>query len=336
MKIIFFGTPRFGEIVLEKLIKYNPSFALTPYLPSFSLSLRGPFRPALVITAPDKPVGRKRVLTSPPVKILAEKYGIPVLQPEKVINYKFTIGSYEPDLIVVAAYGQILPKEVLEIPKYGCLNLHPSLLPRWRGPSPIQFTILNGDEETGVTIILMNEKMDQGPIIANSKFKIQNLKITYKELEKELAGLGAKLLIKTIPKWIEGKIEPTPQDESKATYTKILRKTDGKIDWKKSAIDIERQIRAFEIFPGSFCLWPNPKNNRELKIKILKASVSLQKNHGPFGIKGKTFLAPDNKIAVQTGKDFLIIEKLQLEGKKPTTSKEFLNGHPDFIGTILE
>lgn len=334
MKIIFLGTPEFGKIILEKLIKYMPSFVLAPYLPSFAISFRGPFQPSLVITAPDKPVGRKKILTPPPVKILAEKYRIPVLQPEKIGHYKFTIESQNPDLIVVAAYGQIIPKEILEIPKYGCLNLHPSLLPRWRGPSPIQFTILNGDEETGVTIILMDEKMDHGPILAFEKLEIKNKKWKYKELERELANLGAELLIKTIPKWIEGKIKPLAQDESKATYSKILKKEDGKIDWSKSAKEIERQIRAFDPWPGSYCLWPRGKNI--FRLKILKADISPQGNHGPFGILGKTFLAPNNKIAVQTKKDFLIIEELQLEGKRPTLSEDFLRGHLDFIGTILE
>jgi methionyl-tRNA formyltransferase len=334
MKIIFAGTPEFGEIILEKLIKYMPSFVLSPYMPSFALSLRGPFQPILVITAPDKPVGRKQILTPPPVKTLAEKYKISVLQPEKIKNYRFTIESHEPDLIVVAAYGQILPKEILKIPKHGCLNLHPSLLPRWRGASPIQYTILNGDQETGVTIILMDEKMDHGPVVANSKFEIKNPKITYKELEDTLANLGAKLLIETIPKWLSGKISPQPQDEKKATYTKILKREDGKIEWQKSAQAIERQIRAFGDWPGSFSFWP--RNKKRLRLKILKADVSPQTGHGPFGIRGKTFQAPNNKIAVQTGKDFLIIEKLQLEGKKPQGSEEFLRGQPDFVGSILE
>lgn len=334
MKLIFMATPEFGGIILEKLIKHMPSFVLSPYIPSFAFCSRGPFQPTLVITAPDRPAGRKQILTPPPVKILAEKYGIPVLQPEKIKNYKFTIESYEPDLIVIAAYGQILPKEILEMPKYGCLNLHPSLLPRWRGASPIQFTILTGDKETGATIILMDGKMDHGPILANSKLLIANSKITYGQLSKELAELGAKLIIKTIPKWVKGEIKPVPQDESKVTYTKILKKEDGRIDWEKPAEEIERQIRAFEKWPGSFCFWP--KNSQKIRLKILKVDVLNQSSHGPFGIQGKTFQASNNKIAVQAGKNFLIVEELQPEGKKPQRSEEFLRGHPDFIGIILE
>lgn len=334
LKIIFAGTPKFGQIILEKLIKHMPSFTLSPYMPSFVLSSQGPFQPILVITAPDKPVGRKKILTPPPVKILAERYRIPVLQPEKINNYKFTIESYEPDLIIVAAYGQILPKEILEIPKYGCLNVHPSLLPRWRGASPIQYTILEGDAEAGVSIILMDEKIDHGSIVSLKKLNEKNVKWTHAELEDKLTDLGAKLLVETIPKWLKGEIKPQPQDESQATYTKILERDDGKIDWRKSADEIERQVRAFNPWPGSFCFLS--QKGKDLRLKILKVGISLQKTHGPFGIRGKTFLAPNNRIAVQTGRDFLIIEELQLEGKKSMASEEFLEHYPNFIGQILE
>ena len=334
LKIIFMGTPEFGAIILEELIK-------------------GGYPPVLVITAPDKPVGRKQIITPPPVKISAQKYNIPVLQPEKILNLKSEILNLKPDLIIVAAYGQILPKEILEIPKYGCLNVHPSLLPRWRGSSPIQYTILNGDKETGVTIILMTEKVDQGDIIAISKFQITNSKITYPELLKGLAHKGTKLLCETIPEWVNNEIKPKPQNGLKATYTKILKKEDGKIDWKKPAEYIERQIRAFQPWPGSFSefqlskrtLFSSPPslpseaqflNQKFRKLKILKANVLKQTKNGPFGVPGKTFLATNDKIAVQTGKDFLVIEKLQFEGKKPMSSEEFLRGHLKFIGEILK
>ncbi len=311
MKIIFIGTPEFGVIILEELIKAN-------------------FKPVLVVTAPDKPVGRKKITTPPPVKTSAQKYKIPIVQPEKICDSQSEISNLKPDLIVVAAYGQILPKEILEIPEYGCLNVHPSLLPRWRGSSPIQYTILNGDKETGVTIILMTEKVDQGDIIAISKFQITNPRITYLKLHNILAGKGANLLLEVIPKWIKGKIKPFPQDETKATYTKILKKEDGKIDWKKPAEYIERQIRAFQPWPGAFTFL-KLKN-----LKILDADVLKQTKNGPFGPPGKTYLAPNDKIAAQTGKDFLIIEKLQLEGKKPMSSEEFLRGHLKFIGLALK
>ena len=318
MKIIFIGTPEFGTIILEELINAG-------------------YKPVLVITAPDKPVGRKHILTPPLVKVVAKRYNINVIQPAQIRSTKSEIRNLEPDLIITAAYSQILPNEILEIPKYGCLNIHPSLLPKYRGPSPIQTAILNGDTETGATIILMDDKIDQGPILENQKSKIKNKKLTYEELHNELAELGAKLLIKTIPDWVAGKIKPMPQDEKKAIYTKILKKEDGKINWKNSAEEIERQIRALSPWPGTFTTFKNNKSDSNPKIlKILKAKIQKQTENGPFGEPGKTFMAPDEKIAVQTGKDFLIIEELQPEGGQKMTSAEFLNGRPDFIGVILD
>ena len=213
------------------------------------------------------------------------------------------IKNLKPDLVVVASYGKIIPKEILKIPKYGCLNVHGSLLPKYRGPSPIQTAILNGDEETGITIILMDEKIDHGDVVANSKFKIQNSKLTYEELLKELANLGAKLLSETIPKWITGEIKPEPQDESRASYTKILKREDGKIDWSRPVSEIEKKIRAFNPWPGAFTFIK--KNNKVIRVKILEAE--LPKN---------------NK---------LIIKKLQPEAKKPMSFEEFKRGYPNFI-----
>lgn len=287
-KIIFLGTPEFGAIILEGLIKNN-------------------YSPILVITAPDKPMGRKQILSPSPVKITAQKYNIPIIQPTKIT----ILGPVKPDLIILAGYGQILPKEILEIPKFGCLNIHPSLLPKYRGPSPVQTVILNGNKETGVTIILMDGKIDHGKIVSSIKYQVSS-NVIYEELEKELSELGAKLLIETIPKWIDNKIKPQPQDESKATFTKIIKKEDGKIDWSKPAEEIERQIRAFHPWPGSFFFWKGKR------IKIIEAEA-VEKS-------------PEDKLAVKCGKDYLIIKKLQMEGKKPMDSEEFLRGHSDFIG----
>jgi methionyl-tRNA formyltransferase len=316
LKIVFLGTPEFGSIILEKLIKAD-------------------FKPVLVVTGLDKPVGRKQVLTPSPVKIVAQKYKIPILQPEKISNLKSQISNLRPDLIVVAAYSQILPKEILDIPKYGSLNVHPSLLPKYRGSSPIQYAILNGDKETGVTIILLDEKIDHGDILAISNLKSQISNLTSGELSKELAGLGAELLVKAIPKWIKDEIKPRPQDDSKANYTKVFKKEDGKIDWKKSAEEIERQIRAFDPWPGAYTE-SRIKNQGLGKLKILKADILEQTKNGPFGPPGKTYLASNDKIAVQTGKDYLIIEELQPEGKRKMPAKEFLRGHLDFFGIILK
>ena len=232
LKIIFIGTPEFGATVLEELIK-------------------GGFPPILVITETDKPSGRKQAITPPPVKITAQKYDIPVLQPKNIKNLDLEIKNLKPDLGILAAYGQILPKNILEIPKFGFLNVHPSLLPKYRGATPVQSAILNGDKETGLSIMAMNEKMDEGHILAQKELQITS-SATFKELEEGLAKLGGKLLIETIPKWLAGEIQPTPQDQDKATYTKILTKKDGLIDLGEPAEIIERKIRAFTPWPGAY------------------------------------------------------------------------------------
>jgi len=307
------GTPKFGAIILEKLADSR-------------------YKPILVVTETDKPVGRKKVLTPPPVKVVAEKYEIPVLQPEKIRNSESEIRNLKPDLIIVAAYGKILPEEILEIPKYGCLNVHPSLLPRWRGPSPVQSAILNGDTDSGVTIMKIAEKVDAGPVLIQRKLKLEGNE-TYDVLHDKLGKMGGDLLIEIIPEWITGKIDPQLQDESRTTYTRILKKEDGKIDWEKSAEEIERQIRAFNLWPGIFTFWE--KSGKLIRIKILKARVLNRANSKTYPI-GKTLVAGQNELCVQTGKGFLIIERLQLEGKKETDSEDLLRGYSDFIGTILK
>lgn len=312
---IFIGTPEFGAFILEKLIKKG-------------------YKPVLTVTETDKPAGRKKTLKSPPVKKISEKNGIPVLQSKKIINLKSEILKLKPDLILVAAYGQILPKEILKIPKFGCLNVHPSLLPKWRGPSPIQYSILKGDKETGVSIMLMDEKMDHGPILSSQKLKLSNSNFQFPELQEKLAKKGAELLIETIPKWMKGKIKPKPQNESKAIYTKILNREDGKINWKKPAEEIERQVRAFNPWPGSFTFWEKIKE-KSFRIKILKAKIFKSPISETFPI-GKVLVVPPNNAGIQCGKDFLLIEKLQLEGQKPMKSEDFLRGHWDFAGTILK
>jgi len=332
LKIIFMGTPEFGAIILDGLInsQYKPYAGRWP---------NGPFRPILVVTMPDKPVGREQIVTPPPVKTLAEKYKISVAQPEKISDLSSQISDLKPDLIIVAAYGQIIPKEILDIPKHGCLNVHPSLLPRWRGASPIQYAILNGDEKTGVTIFLVDEKMDHGPILNQRIVEIADGE-TGGTLHDKLVNFGKSFLIDTISKWQRGLIKLQPQDEDMVTYSKILTREDGRIIWKKNAQNLEREIRAFDPWPGSFTFWP--RLGKLLRIKILKARVFKSTGGISFPI-GKTLVVPQNEIAVQCGGgflsergDFLVIEKLQLEGKTEMCSEDFIRGHLDFIGTILK
>ncbi|TSC91041.1 MAG: methionyl-tRNA formyltransferase [Parcubacteria group bacterium Gr01-1014_2] len=232
--------------------------------------------------------------------------------------------NLKPDICVVAAYGKIIPKEWLEVPKYGFLNVHPSLLPKYRGASPIQTTILNGDAETGVTIILMDEKVDHGPIIAKSKIQISKSK-NYRQLERELAELGAELLIEILPKWTNGKIKPKEQNHSGATYTKKFSWIDGKIDWSKPAVEIDRQIRALNPEPGTWTLW----KSRVLKIFNVQ-TVKSKLSEAPGRV-----MNIENQILVKCGLDVLILKEIQLEGRKLLSIKDFINGHKDFIGSEL-
>ena len=319
-KIIFIGTPEFGAIILEKMIKNG-------------------YKPGLVITAPDKPVGRKLAITPPPVKVLAKKHKITVLQPGKILDSKSQIQEFNPNLIIVAAYGQFFPKEILEIPTHGCLNVHPSLLPKYRGPSPIPHAILNGDRKTGVTILLIDEKTDHGPIIAQRTLVIEEQE-TAETLYNKLANLGANLLMEIIPQWIKKMIKPKPQDDARASFTEILTRERGRINWKKTAEDLEKEVRAFYPWPGSYTFWQ--KISKLVIIKVLKARVYK----APGGIAypvGKVLVVPQNEIGIQCGKgflggagDFIVIEKLQMEGKKEMAAEDFLRGYPDFVGNILK
>src|SRR6056297_260688 len=198
------------------------------------------FNVVAVVTKPDKPVGRGQKMKSTPVKKLSQKENITILEPGKISNIKSKIKKIEPDLGIIAAYGQIIPKEILEIPKHGFLNINPSLLHKYRGPTPIQAAILSGDKKTGVSIILMDKKIDHGSIVAQKEIEIK--KPTYKELFKELTKVSKNLIVKTIPKWIDNEIKPEKQDENKASYTSLLSKEEEKVDWKEKAIEIERKV----------------------------------------------------------------------------------------------
>ena len=321
MKYIFFGTPQFAVIILKALNEAG-------------------YKPALVITTPDKPKGRGHTIAPPPVKIYAEKHTITVIQPatlkdQKIIN---TIAAFEPDLFIVAAYGKIIPKTILDIPKKGGLNIHPSLLPKYRGPSPIQAAILNGDKTTGVTIMLMDEEMDHGPMLAqatsNIQCQTQSARFakasarrviecwTAEKLSKKLAELGAQLLIETIPKWLADEITPRQQDHSKATYTKIIAKEDGHIDWHKSAEEIERMVRAYTPWPSAWTLLN--KDGKELHVKILKAQTT---HAPPVSLPPSTIIKQNSDLIVACGEGFLLIEEIQVEGGKPISGEEFLRGY---------
>ena len=313
MKIIFIGTSEFGAIILERLVK----------------STNQPF---LVISAPDKAAGRKQIVASPQVAALAKRHKIPVVQPERISHSSEEIKKLSPDLIVLAAYGQIIPENILAVPKYGSINVHPSLLPLWRGPSPIQHAILNGDKKTGVTIMKMTTELDAGPILLQKEIEMTGQE-DFRELHDELARIAAELLNEAISKIFSDKISLRPQDDSKATYSKILKKEDGKIDWHKPAQVLERQVRAFSVWPGSYAIFND--GTRCKKIKIIKARVYISPDKVEYPV-GKVLIVPQNEIGVRCGKDFLAIERLQMEGKNEVSSEDFLRGYTNFIGTMLD
>ncbi|MDP2934839.1 MAG: methionyl-tRNA formyltransferase [bacterium] len=316
IRTILIGTPLFAENIFCK----------------FYDALKDRFEIIAVITAEDKPVGRKQTLTPSPIKKWALGNNLPVLQPDKIRKPEWIekIREMNPELIILTAFGQIIPQEILDIPKYKALNIHPSLLPKYRGASPIQSVILNGETETGACLMIMDAEMDHGPVIQNSKFKIQNSKITHEELSKELSDLGAELLIKTLPDYIDGKIKPQEQDHAQATFCKLIKKEDGKIDWNKSAEDIERQIRAFQEWPESYTSF------NDQQLKIIEAETNPSTALRTSKKIGEVFLTDKKELVVQTGNGILVLKTIQLEGKKPMSAKEFLNGHKEIIGTILQ
>jgi methionyl-tRNA formyltransferase len=275
-----------------------------------------------VVTQPEKPKGRELKLTPSPVKVLAEKLNVPVLQPSRARDEKF-IGELlelNPDLIVVVAYGQILPPAILELPRFGCLNVHTSLLPKYRGAAPIQWAIANGDAETGVTIMKMDAGLDTGPILSTRRTPILPTDDS-QILHDRLAQLGAELLVETIPDYVAGKIQAQPQPATGSTYAAKIKKEDGKIDWSQPAVQIWNRLRAFTPWPGAFTfLQAEPKPQL---LKIWKAEIV--ENNGPTG----TVLSADKTgIVVGCGQDVLRILELQREGGKRLTAEQFLAGFP--------
>lgn len=314
IRTIFLGTPDFGAESLRALL--SDDFLAV----------------VAVISQPDKAVGRKQIITPPAIKALAEKYGLPVYQPEKIRTEVELIKKLNPELIVVVAYGQIIPPAILAIPKYGCLNVHGSLLPKYRGAACLAAAILNGDKFGGITIMKMDSGLDTGPIIRQKRIKIDPEE-TLESWHDKLANLGAKLLVPTIKKYIAGKIEPQAQSEDGVSYVKTLSKEDGHIDWTQSAKSIERRIRALNPWPGAFGYISDGKLGlNQVRFKILAARPK------PLTINshrsGEIF-SHNSALAVQCGQNALVVIKLQLEGKKVMEVDEFLRGNHSIVGLIL-
>jgi methionyl-tRNA formyltransferase len=275
-----------------------------------------------VVTQPDKPKGRELKLQPSSVKSLALKLGLPVLQPDRARDEEFIarLRELRPDLIVVVAYGQILPQSILDLPRHGCLNVHTSLLPSYRGAAPIQWAIANGDTETGVTIMKMDAGLDTGPIVSQRRTPIrpEDNSVT---LHDRLARLGAELLLQTIPDIVAGKIQPVPQPAEGASYAAKVKKEDGRIDWSRPAQTISNRLRAFTPWPGAFTfLKAEPKPQL---IKIWKTEI-IEKSGGA----GEILSADKTGIVVGCGHNVLRILELQREGGRRLPAAEFLAGHP--------
>ncbi|MBE0479581.1 MAG: methionyl-tRNA formyltransferase [Dehalococcoidia bacterium] len=311
VRVVFMGTPEFSVPSLEGLVHDG-------------------YEIAAVYTQPDRPAGRSREVVLSPVKKAALEHGIPVYQPARLRDPEEmqSLAGLEPEVIVVAAFGQILPRSVLDIPRYGCLNVHPSLLPRYRGATPVPAAILNGDRETGVTIMLMDAGLDTGPVLSQIVVDILPDDTTG-TLSERLAQAGARLLTETLPLWIDGSLKPNAQDDSKATVTASIKKEDGEIDWSMPAGVISRRVRAFEPWPGSYTHWQGKV------VKIIEA-VSLP-DIGD-GEAGKVFqLGPGMPalVGVRTGEGILGLLTVQLEGKRPLPADEFMRGQRSFVGSLL-
>ncbi|MBI5230131.1 MAG: methionyl-tRNA formyltransferase [Candidatus Magasanikbacteria bacterium] len=274
----------------------------------------------LVVTKPDEPAGRHQTLTAPPIKQLAKELGLPVWQPKKYDTIE-PLKETNAELYILVAYGKLLPNEVLALPSLGVVNVHPSLLPLYRGPSPVQTALLNGEKETGVTIMLLDKGMDSGPILAQVRVLIEEQEKS-PELSERLFDAGAKLLIKTLPDYISGALAPKPQDESRATYCSIIKRENGLIDWHKSAREIYNQFRAFTPWPGVFTFFT--LNGKKTRIKLLEISAQ-QKN---LNVTAGTIITHNklHPIDIACSQGFIQIHRLQLEGGKPLTDEEFLNG----------
>ena len=308
LKTIFMGTAELSCASLEQLARDEK------------------FRIAAVVTQPDKPKGRELKMQFSPVKILAEKLNLPVLQPLKARDDKFIseLRELKPDLIVVVAYGQILPQTILDLPKFGCLNVHTSLLPKYRGAAPIQWAIANGDAETGVTIMKMDAGLDTGPFLSTRRTPILP-EDDSQTLHDRLAELGAELLAETVSDYISGKISPQPQPEEGSSYAVKIKKEDGRIDWSKPAVQIWNRLRAFMPWPGAFTfLQMEPKLQL---LKIWKAEVTERS-----GRAGEILSADKSGIIVGCGQNALRILELQREGGRRLTAEQFFAGFPIKVG----
>lgn len=302
IRIVFMGSPEFALPSLQRLAS--------------AYEICG------VVTQPDRASGRGRELKPPPVKVLAQELGIPFIQPEKLRlpEPMDRLRAWHPDLIVVAAYGQILKPDVLDLPRYGCINVHASLLPRWRGAAPVNAAILAGDVETGVTIMKMDAGLDTGPMYAKRSIPIGTGDTTGAMLDA-LSHLGADLLQDVLPDILAGNLQPQPQSETGMTYAPMLKKEDGLLDFDQAADELERRVRAMSPWPGAWFFWSGAP------LKVARASVKMEGASGPAG---QRFIL-DGRPAVACSRGSLILEEVQPSGKKVMPGKAFLAGAREWV-----
>ncbi|MBI5591655.1 MAG: methionyl-tRNA formyltransferase [Deltaproteobacteria bacterium] len=308
-RIVFMGTPEFA----------------VPALKSLS---RSTHRVLQVVTQPDRPKGRGKTVVFPPVKEAALDLGCPIIQPQSVRTQDFcdAMTRLAPDLLVVAAYGHVLPQRILAIPKFGAVNIHASLLPKYRGAAPIQWAVINREKETGVTLMLMDKGLDTGDMLSSASIPILS-DDTSGYLHDRLALLGADLLIQTLNYYEVHRKSATPQVHEQATYAPILKKEDGHLDWHRPADELEARIRGLTPWPGAFCFY------NEKRIKIYRA---CQKPIVTAELPGTVLKGFSNELAVATGRQALIIQELQGDSGKRLPVQDFLRGHPILPGVVLK
>jgi len=302
--IVFMGSPQFAVPSLERLISDR-------------------YQVDAIYTQPDRPAGRGRAPSPTPVKVAAQSHGLTVVQPADLAAEGARLGELAPEVIVVAALGKMLPRTVLELPRHGCVNLHPSLLPKYRGASPVASAILAGDDITGVSLMLLDEGMDTGPLLGQERANIEP-EDTAGSLTDKLSLVAAELLGTVLPRWLKGDIQPRPQDEAQASGSVLIAKGDGEIDWRLGADEIWRRVRAYQPWPGCYTRWAG-KQIKILEAKPLPGAADI----------GRVVAAGDG-LAVGTGDGLLGIARVQLEGKRALAAADFLRGQGGFLGAILK
>jgi methionyl-tRNA formyltransferase len=305
LRVVFFGTPAFAVPTLEALLESRHQVVG-------------------VVTQPDRPVGRGHHLTLPPAKARALASGVPVLQPDTLKDQSFVhaLGAFDADIGVVAAYGKLLPRTVLAVPRFGLLNVHASVLPRYRGAAPVHRAVIAGDRETGVTIMRVVSALDAGPTLAVAGHPIGDDE-TSLDVERALALAGARLLVETLDRFVDPGVEERPQDDGAATYAPRLSKDEGWIDWSQSARDVHNRVRGLHPWPHAFSLM------NERRVILLRSSVSARSYQAD---PGTVVVAQGDDLTVATGAGAVNLLELQLEGRRPMGAREFMSGHPPVPG----